>query len=192
MTDKNIRIFNEIRGITEKADLARAIADELAGYSIYDLMKISAWHDREIGALPSPYREKLRPYMAEQIFGRFTQIMAMRSNGDLQGLSGQINDLPLYRDFCDTENRHLRARLADNSEDDQIYGSFDGLYYLLINCFYMFVLDEPGHPRGTPFPGGFTVRLQGDTHYCPIRDKEKDVWYSICNFCPAKQDEANQ
>jgi uncharacterized protein (UPF0305 family) len=56
----------------------------------------------------------------------------------------------------------------------------------------MFVLDQPGHPIGTPFPGGFTVRQQGDEFYCPIREKEKDIWYSICNFCPAKQDEKNR
>ncbi len=53
----------------------------------------------------------------------------------------------------------------------------------------MFVLDEPGHPVGTPFPGGFVVEKRGNEYFCPIRDKEEDVWYSICNFCPAKQTE---
>ena len=49
--------------------------------------------------------------------------------------------------------------------------------------------DEPGHPIGMPFPGGFTVERRDDNYYCPIRDKEKDVPFAICNFCPAKQSE---
>jgi uncharacterized protein (UPF0305 family) len=53
----------------------------------------------------------------------------------------------------------------------------------------MFVLDEPGHPVGMPFPGGFRVEQRGRDYYCLIRDKEKEVFSSICNFCPAKQTE---
>jgi uncharacterized protein (UPF0305 family) len=53
----------------------------------------------------------------------------------------------------------------------------------------MFVLDEPGHPVGMPFPGGFSVEQRGKDYYCLIRDKEKEVFYSICNFCPALQTE---
>ena len=53
----------------------------------------------------------------------------------------------------------------------------------------MFVLDEPGHPVGMPFPGGFRVEKRGRDYYCLIRDKEKEILYSICNFCPARQTE---
>jgi uncharacterized protein (UPF0305 family) len=31
------------------------------------------------------------------------------------------------------------------------------------------------------------VLFRSDGYYCLIRDKEKDVFYSICNFCPATQ-----
>jgi uncharacterized protein (UPF0305 family) len=65
------------------------------------------------------------------------------------------------------------------------------LFYYLISAFTMFVLDKPGHPVGMPFPGGFTVEQRGSDFYCLIRDKEKEVFYSICNFCPAKQTEEN-
>jgi uncharacterized protein (UPF0305 family) len=63
------------------------------------------------------------------------------------------------------------------------------LFYYLIASFTMFVLDEPGHPVGMPFPGGFTVEQHGRDYYCLIRDKEKEVFWSICNFCPARQSE---
>ena len=60
-------------------------------------------------------------------------------------------------------------------------------FYYLIAAFTMFVLDHPGHPAGTPFPGGVKVEEHNGTFKCLLRDKEKEVWFSICNFCPAHQ-----
>jgi uncharacterized protein (UPF0305 family) len=59
-------------------------------------------------------------------------------------------------------------------------------------AFTMSVLDEPGHPVGMPFPGGFSVEHRGSDYYCLIRDKEKEIFYSICNFCPAHQTEESR
>ena len=195
MAEKNLLIFNEIIDITEKAELAGVLSKELAKYSIYDVMKISSWLDREIDLLPSPYRKKLRPYFVEQLFGRHTKIMAMRSNGGFHGLKGRIGYPSFYREFCNTERMHIRAVCESERDRDAAHGLFSGfssLYYMLIGCFCIFVLEEPGHPVGTPFPGGFEVVHRGNSYYCPLRDKEKDVAHSICNFCPAKQDEDNR
>ena len=60
------------------------------------------------------------------------------------------------------------------------------LNYLLA-AFCMFVLDEPGHPVGTPFPGGDTVQLIDGIYYCPVREKAGDVDAALCPFCPARQ-----
>ena len=191
MAEKTPRIFEDIIDINEKAELAKALAGELAKYTIYDIMNIRAWQEREIRLLPSPYREKARPYFIEWHIGRYMKAMAMLSNGDYRSFKGPIKDLSRFREFCDAQSKSMKERY-DNDDDDPLYGVFNGRYYLLLSCFYMFVLDQPGHPIGTPFPGGFTVRQQGDEFYCPIREKEKDIWYSICNFCPAKQDEKNR
>lgn len=188
--EKNMRIFEEIGGIADKAELAGVLAEELAKFTIYDVMRIRAWQDREINMLPSPYREKARPYFIEWHVGRYTKVMAMLSDGGFKDLKGPVKDSSLFREFCATESKRMKEH--EDDDDDPMYGRSGGLYYLLVSCFYMFVLDEPGHPIGTPFPGGFTVRQDGAAYYCPIRDKEKDVWYSICNFCPCKQDEKNK
>ncbi|HDQ07879.1 MAG TPA: DUF2115 domain-containing protein, partial [Methanoculleus sp.] len=66
------------------------------------------------------------------------------------------------------------------------------LFYYLLCAFAMYVLDEPGHPVGTPFPGGFAVFSRDGRYYCAIRDKEEEILHSICNFCPALQDPANR
>jgi len=60
------------------------------------------------------------------------------------------------------------------------------LNYLLA-AFCMFVLKEPGHPVGMPFPGGDTVQLINGIYYCPVREKAGDVDAALCPFCPARQ-----
>ena len=195
MAEKNFSIFNEIIDITDKAELATVLSSELAKYSIYDIMKISSWLDREISSLPSPYREKLRPYFMEQHFGRYTKIIAMGSSCDFRGLKDQVADLGLYKEFCNIESRHIEEICENECNNDAVYGLFSSissLYHMLISCFYMFVLEEPRHPVGTPFPGGFVVVHCDNLYYCPIRDKEKDVVHSICNFCPSQQDADNR
>ncbi len=158
-------------------------------------MKISSCLDREISLLPSPYREKLRPYFIEQHFGRYTKILAKRSSRGFHGLKDQIADLSLYKGFCNIESIHIEEICENERDKDAVHGlfsSFSSLYYMLISCFYLFVLEEPGHPVGTPFPGGFVVVHCDNLYYCPIRDKEKDVVHSICNFCPSKPDPDNR
>ncbi|RQD84155.1 MAG: DUF2115 domain-containing protein [Methanocalculus sp. MSAO_Arc2] len=61
------------------------------------------------------------------------------------------------------------------------------LLYYLLSCFVIFVLGEPGHPIGTPFPGGFKVELKRGVICCPVREKEDEVPYALCRFCPAEQ-----
>ena len=49
------------------------------------------------------------------------------------------------------------------------------------------VLDEPGHPAGTPFPGGDRVECTDGIYYCPVHEKANDVDAALCPFCPAQQ-----
>jgi uncharacterized protein (UPF0305 family) len=183
MTEKALEFFTSLTDITSKAELAERLFHELAAYSVCELQLVSANLEREIGALPSPYRERVRPYFIEQYFRRYGSIMAMREQGLFPGLAGDIKDIPLFREFCRTI-----AEFRPLQEDMERGTPFSGHFYFIVSAFFMFVLDEPGHPVGMPFPGGFKVEKRADGFYCPIRDKEKDVTYSICNFCPAKQD----
>jgi len=57
----------------------------------------------------------------------------------------------------------------------------------LLSGFCMLVQEIPGHPVGTPFPGGDKVEIIDGTYYCPVRDKANDVDSALCPFCPALQ-----
>lgn len=178
-------IFLSLINITKKAELGEAIAMQIKKLNIYDLQAISSKLERDVNELPSPYRENIRPYFYEQYFGRYYKILELYNNGSIEKIQGDIKDIELFRDFCRTAIGY-QAYFEKEIETGQ-YGPFQGMYYFLVSCFMMFALEEPGHPVGMPFPGGFYVAKENGTYYCPIREKEKDVEYSICNFCPAKQ-----
>jgi uncharacterized protein (UPF0305 family) len=183
MDDKDLQAFAGFTDITSKAELAECLIDELARYSVFDLQALSANLERDINALPSPYRERVRPYFLEQYFRRYGAIMALRKQDDFPRTGQEIRDVALFRDYC-----RLVSEFRPAQEELERNGPFFGHFYFVVSAFFMFVLDEPGHPVGMPFPGGFAVKMREDGFYCPIRDKEKDVVYSICNFCPAKQE----
>jgi len=175
-----------IKNIRKKRELAEFLACEIGRLNIMDLQHISAAVEKEIDMLPSPYRERIHPYFMEQFFGRYFKAMRMHGDGTLKQMQDDISDEKLYEEFCT-----MLAGLTEYNREGDGLGlgpRYRGFYHL-ISCFAMFVLDEPGHPVGMPFPGGFAVERKDSAFYCPIRDKEKDVPFSICNFCPAKQSE---
>lgn len=178
-------LVSRLRHARDRRSLAEALKPELERLHIDGLQVISAAMEREINQLPSPYRERVRPHLREQFFGRYFKILAM--NGKIA--HGSLRDPDQYEKYLDT-----MATMGDDArtwESVKEMPQYTG-YYHLVSCYVMFVLDEPGHPVGMPFPGGFKVEKRPDGYYCPIRDKEKDVPYSICNFCPAKQSELPQ
>lgn len=177
-------LLARIGPMRDKKALAGALLGEMGRLGIGGLQRISAAMEREIGLLPSPYRERVRPYLRDQFFGRYFRFAGPDGTGT--AIAGDIRDPEQFAGYC-----AMLAKLADDPrswEAVRDLPQYTG-YFHLVSCYAMFVLDEPGHPAGMPFPGGFRVEKRPDGYYCPIRDKEKDVPYSICNYCPARQSE---
>jgi len=58
----------------------------------------------------------------------------------------------------------------------------------IITIYVTFIREEPVHPVGTRFPGGLTVRRDGDVYYCPVKDKQVNTPSALCRFCVSIQD----
>lgn len=179
------QVFELLKNIDKKGTLGQALAIEAQKYSIVDLQRISAGLAREINNLPSPYKERITPYFIEQFFRRYYRLIEMNDSGAFKDLNVEIKEKQLYIDYCDATEKRRGGPEAHSFVDE--HDPEQGLFYFIVNCFAMFVLEEPGHPVGMPFPGGFKVEKRDGLYYCPIREKEKDLPYSICNFCPCKQ-----
>lgn len=176
---------------TTKAELLDILAKEIANYSLFDLQLIGGRLYNEIRKLPSPYREAIRPYFMEQLFGMHHALVLMYRTRESSPLEGLIRNPMEFGDFCKIIPEGCFAWDDQSDRNPYLRNPRMRLFYYLISAFTMFVLDKPGHPVGMPFPGGFKVEQRGNEYYCLIRDKEKEVFYSICNFCPAKQTEEN-
>ncbi len=172
-----------------KGELGYLLVHEIQSFTMFDLQIIGGRLNNEIDKLPSPYRESIRPYFREQLFGKHHQLLALHHTRAFVTMNDLIHDRETFLKFCDMLPEGVFA-WQDSSECNPYFRNpKNRLFYYLIAAFTLFVLDEPGHPVGMPFPGGFFVERRGRDYYCLIRDKEKEIFYSICNFCPAHQTE---
>jgi len=118
-------LVSSIRKVHDKKTLAGALTRELGSLSIYDLQRISAAMEREINQLPSPYRERVRPSMREQFFGRYLNIIGM--NGHAGKISGTIRDVEQFEGYCG-----MMARMGDDPrtwESVKELPEFTGYYH---------------------------------------------------------------
>jgi uncharacterized protein (UPF0305 family) len=171
-------------------ELGAAIGDAVALYPPYDLQLIGGHLKNEVDRLPSPYREAIRPYFSEQIFGAYHELMLMRRTRAFARMTRPITDPERCREYWAMAPRGCERWDERPERHAHFYTPRHRFFYYLMAGFSMFVLDRPGHPVGMPFPGGLRVERRQGRYLCPIRDKEGDLWYSICNFCPAEQDES--
>jgi len=184
-------VAGNLFAVTTKGELGKYIAQITGTYSLMDLQIIGGSLFTEIENLPEPYRSRVRPFFSDQIFGAHHRLLAMYRSGEFGKLDSLITDMDTFRKFCEMIPKGCFTGDEDYRRTPFNYTPKHRLFYYLMAAFTMFVLDKPGHPVGMPFPGGFTVEDRGGTYYCLIRDREKEVFFSICNFCPARQNEEN-
>ncbi len=166
-----------MRRAPSKEALAAIIAEEVATYTLHDLLHLRASVERDLRHVPLNYRAILQPRMMEHLFGTHHIIMVGHRRGRFGDLRGDLDEK--IGEFCD-----MLFDLPKKEEERDIRLV---LLYYLIAAFTIFVCELPGHPVGTPFPGGFLVEKRDGTYYCPVRKKEDDVETSICPYCPAEQ-----
>ena len=190
------QVVSEIHGIAERmqgartrGELGTVVSREVQKYSLFDLQIIGGRLNTEIETLPPSYREAIRPYFREQLFGRHHLLLAMHRGRAFERMDLPIRDRERFDQFCAMLPAGTFAWDDSSQRNPYFRNPKNRLFYYLIAAFTMFVLEEPGHPVGMPFPGGFKVEQRGKEYYCLIRDKEKEIFYSICNFCPALQSE---
>ncbi|MDD1667575.1 MAG: DUF2115 domain-containing protein [Methanomicrobiales archaeon] len=168
-----------MRRAPSKEALAAIIAGEVATYSLHDLLQLRASVEHDLRHVPPGYRARLQPKMMEHLFGTHHAIVAGHRKGRFDEYHGPPDGK--VGEFCD-----LLLGIPDRDGEEEGDPRLVFLYYL-IAAFTIFVCELPGHPVGTPFPGGLLVEERDGTYYCPVREKEDDVETSICPWCPAEQ-----
>lgn len=184
MHDRISAAADRLARCRSRGDLAEAIAVEAGLYTLFELQQIGGGIKKEVDCLPEPYRSRVRPYFEKQLFGAYHRLMLGHRSGAFRSMNDPIPDRERFDAFVALI---VPGCLRKDDTDLGLKNPLHTLFYYLMTGFAMFIEGGPGHPVGTPFPGGFIVEKRGNEYFCPIRDKEEEVLFSICNVCPAKQ-----
>ena len=166
----------------------RIIAETLAKYTIFDLQYIGGYIRHNVDKLPNPYRNRYRPY-SQDLLNQYSTCMKEYRCG-IPADTRPIKDPSLWKTYWEITPGHCFDPGPQRPDEPfpQMKHPMNTFFYRLVYGYVMLIKGGYGHPVGMPFPGGFTVRQNGDRVLCPIRDKEKDLPAALCNYCPAEQD----
>jgi len=124
------------------------------------------------------YRDRLYAKVTEHLLGTWQTIRLLQQQGAFSEMKEPVPVLVnTYWDMV-----AVQCNDTDVRDDPRLR-----FFKFLIAAFCMFVKHEPGHPAGTPFPGGDTVQYIDGIYYCPVREKANEVDAALCPFCPALQ-----
>ena len=177
LCDRMFEKFDALIGEDDKIskdDLMVVLKEELTDVSVFDLMIISAEIIENNKYVQESYQEKSKKIYIDFFLNRVKEI---RSNDTV------YNDYFDRDDFVEKLN-DLKDIYKLVSKDRK---SKTPLINLVVSLYTTFVLDEPIHPIGTPFPGSLEVIMENGVYYCPVKEANMDTPNSVCRLCIAEQ-----
>jgi uncharacterized protein (UPF0305 family) len=174
------QITSECRDLQQaltRGELGKKIALLVIRHPPADIHLMKRNFGTKVQELTPEYRDRLTQKINEHLLGTY-QTIRLRHQ---QGSFGTMRDPVTHQ-----QKSYWDMVIGQCTDSGTSSPHIRFLNYLLA-AFCMFVLDEPGHPVGTPFPGGDTVQLIEGIYYCPVREKAGDVDSALCPFCPAHQ-----
>ena len=168
----------DLQKAKNRGDLGERIALLLMQHSPVEIQRMNLNFSNKIRDITPEYRDRLEKKITEHLLGTCQRIRLAQQQGSFKTMHEPLTDH--QKKYWDMAAEQCR----ENGGPDTLAVRF--LKYLLAG-FCMLVLNEPGHPAGTPFPGGDSVQFIGGVYYCPVREKANDVDAALCPYCPALQ-----
>ena len=142
--------------------------------SVFDLMQITGEMMKDGQYIQKGYREK-----SHEVYVRH---FLMRIN-DIKSDDNEYGGIIDKEDFIESI-----ARLKSyNLEESKTFKSKFPLIYTIISLYTTYILEEPIHPVGTPFPGSLYVEEKDGIYYCPVKDANLESPNAVCKICIAEQ-----
>ncbi len=172
------RQCQDLKQAKTRGELGERIARLVLTHSPSDIQQMKRNFKTKVQDLDPAYRERLTMKITEHLLGTYQRIRLDEQQGVYK---------TLHQPVSEEQKKYWEMVACQCGEMDG--GDAPAIRFLkyLLAGYCMLVLDEPGHPVGTPFPGGDEVELTNGIFYCPVRDKAGDVDAALCPFCPAQQ-----
>lgn len=168
----------DLRLAATRGELGIKIAHLVLRYSPSDIQQMKQNFETKVQDLSPDYRDRLKEKITEHLLGTYQRIRLSDQQGSFRTQQQPVTeDQKKYWDM-------VAGQCLDGSS-----GNIPAIRFLkyLLAGYCMIVIGEPGHPVGTPFPGGDEVEFSAGIWYCPVREKSGDVDAALCPFCPAHQ-----
>ncbi len=159
-------------------ELLLVLKKEASDISVTDIMTAHSYLVAEGKYVQGNYREE---YLKAYIKGFILRLKEIKNNQNK--FEGTVNACEL-KEAVELLNEQEKALIKIRSRESHFFK-----IYKIISIYTTFILDEPIHIVGTPFPGGFKVKYENGAYLCPVKEKQKDNPSAVCGFCIAEQDE---
>jgi len=178
ITEKIRSDLINLKSARTTGELGALISSVVLLYSPKDIQQMRHNFYEKIRNVTPGYRDRLYAKITEHLLGTWQTIRLMQQQGAFSEMKEPVPAvMNTYWDM-------VSVQCNDTANKDDSHLRF---FKFLIAGFCMFVKHEPGHPVGTPFPGGDMVQYIDGIYYCPVQEKANDVDAALCPFCPALQ-----
>lgn len=161
-----------------KQELLGTLKFEADKVHVTDIMMACSYLKEESKYVQPGYREEYDRLYIENFLLGIKKIMEDRNS-----YPGLVDIEELKKAFEILKEQELRLK----NETDQHLRFFR--IYKLITLYTTFVRDEPVHPVGMLFPGGFKIKCEDGVYYCPVKKNQKDNPGAVCGICIAEEEE---
>ncbi len=160
-----------------KQKLLDVLKSEADNVNVRDIMVACSHLKEESKYVPAGYREEY-----DRIYIEFFLLGIKKMREDKNSYPGLVEVGELKNAI-----KTLNIQQNEVEQDSKEHLVFFKIYKL-ITLYTTFVLDEPVHPVGMPFPGGFKIKYEDGIFYCPVKKSQKDNPGAVCGICIAEQD----
>lgn len=154
--------------------ILKVLKEYSATISVFDLMKVNAEMIEESKYVQENYKDKSHAVYTKYFLGRIREIR---------------NDNTIYDNDIDKEEFIDAVATLKSYHDAEslTHKTKFPLIYAIVSLYTTFVLEEPIHPVGTPFPGSLKVEEKNGVFYCPVKDANLESPNAVCKMCIAEQ-----
>jgi len=173
---KELKEFDLNQQMT-KNRLRDIIKVETGNVHINDIMLAASFLREDAKYMPRSYREDYVERFSKAFFTRIKQIKEDKKN-----YPGNVNmkNLGEFLELLDKQNE------AAESVNEKCFVRIARI----ISTYTTFVREEPIHPVGTKFPGGFILHVENGRYLCPVKKFQMKNPSALCKFCVSVQDES--
>lgn len=180
MTDISLEMYEDFSKVisNENSISCDSVLEILRNYSstvsVFDLMNVSAEMIKESQYVQKNYKDKSAKVYAKYFLGRLKYI-----SSDKRHYGKDIDKEEFIDAIATLRSYHVNGTISTKTKFPLIYG--------IVSIYTTFVLEEPIHPVGTPFPGSLEVVEKDGKFYCPVKDANIDSPNAVCKMCLAEQ-----